>query len=92
MSGVGEDGRGKKKCRVLGTAKKFYVDKGHLMLRGICAVREENFAERRGKEGTIYKILQAFHKLSLVFKHLSILYRRVFPITSGAIVYGSSLF
>lgn len=55
-------------------------------------MREENFAERRGKEGTIYKILPAFHKLSLVFKHLSILYRRGFQITSGAIVYGSSLF
>lgn len=49
MAGVGEDGHGKKKCRVLGTAKKFffvcflvlfakkfYVDKGHLMLRGMC--------------------------------------------------------
>lgn len=32
-------------------------------------MREENFAERRGKEGTIYKILPAFHKLSLVFKY-----------------------
>ena len=36
MFGVGEDGGGKKKCRVLGTAKKLYVDKGHLMLRGMC--------------------------------------------------------
>lgn len=29
--GIGEDGRGKEKGRVLDTAEKFYVDMGHLI-------------------------------------------------------------
>lgn len=52
---------------------------------------EENFAERRGKEGTLDKIRQTFHKLSLAitFKYFV---QESFQITNAAIVYSLWLF